>query len=221
MKKIIFLFAALIAFGSANAQTSGVTTPGTTVALTIPSVAMIKLSGTVPTFTFVAPATAGDNFADVTSTGTSLQYTSILNGAGAIERAIYVTATANNGIVANKGFNLWVEASAMGSTAGNGTRGNANGQQFIVKSADGLPNMVNTGPTMTFSSSTSNQKLVTGIKSCYTGIAAADGPQLRYTASVGGSLTSPNGTLVTPANFAQLKSGTYTFVVYYTLADNV
>jgi hypothetical protein len=183
---------------------------------------MIKLSGTVPTFTFVAPTTAGDNFADVTSTGTSLQYTSILNGASvALDRAIYVTATANNGIVANKGFNLQVIASTMGSTAGNGTKGAPNGQQWIVKSADGLPSMVNTGPTMTFANSVNNQKLVTGILSCYTGIAAADGPQLMYTASVGGSLTAPNGNPIIAADFAQLKSGTYTFVVYYTLADNV
>jgi hypothetical protein len=74
-----------------------------------------------------------------------------------------VTATANNGIVANKGFNLQVIASAMGSTAGSGFRGVTNGQQWIVKSADGLPSMVNTGPTMSFSPNTSNQKLVTGI----------------------------------------------------------
>ena len=132
-----------------------------------------------------------------------------------------MTATANNGIVANKGFNLWVEATGMGTVAGNGTTGSTAGLQFIVKSAEGLPTMVNTGSTMTFASNTNNQKLVTGILSCYTGVAATNGPQLRYTASVGGSLTAPNGNLVTPANFAQLKSGTYTFVVYYTLADNV
>jgi hypothetical protein len=208
MKKIIFLFSSLLAFGSANAQTSN----GQTVAFTIPPVALIKVSGTVGTFAFTAPA-AGDNMIDATASGTTVQYTSILSSA--TDRAVYVTATGT----AVKGFNLSVRATNLNNTANsNGTTGVINASEsYIVKSADGVVTNLNTGSNAFGSSVTTNQKILTGILSCYTGSNTTDGPQLTYRASIG----SPSGPTIASADYAALRSGTYTFVVYYTLADNV
>jgi len=224
MKKIIFLFAALIAFGSANAQS---TTPGQTITLGIPAVALIKVSGAPTAFSFSGtPGTgAGDNFADATSTGTSLQYTSIMDGTStATQRSIYVTSTAASA-TATKGFNIAVTGTTP-SSAGNGTKGNSNGSVWIVKSDVGTSNTPYTGVGMTFATAGNtngaNQKLITGIKSCYTGIAIGDGTSLTYKASIGGSIGAASilGQIAT-GDFALLKSGQYTFTVYYTLSDDV
>ena len=214
MKKIIFLFASLIAFGTANAQTSSGNSGPQVVQLIIPQVALIKVSGTMSTFQFVAP-TAGNNFADATATGTSIQYTSILAPAG-LDRCVYVTSTGTS----SKGFNLSVTATNGATTNANGVTGiPATTSSKIFVSSSAAPVLAYTG-TNTFGAvgGGHNVKLVTGIQSGYTGSATADGPQLTYTASVG---TVGGGAPVVAADYAALRSGTYSFSVYFTLADNV
>jgi len=213
MKKIIFLFAALIAFGSANAQVTSGVTAGQAVSLIIPGVALIKVSGTLSTFKFTAPA-AGENFIDATATGTSLQYTSILTTN--IKRAIYVTSTGTS----TKGFNLSVLATQNNTANGNGPRGTTTGvPSYIIVSSQTTPVIVNSGANV-FNPVAGgfNVKLIDGIESCYTGSAATDGPTLTYTASVG---TAAGGPAVLSADYAALRAATYVFQVFYTLADTV
>ena len=215
MKKIIFLFAALIAFGTANAQLPA-QTASSTVSFTIPETALIQVSGTA-TFQFSAPA-AGANFGDASASGVSLQYTSM--PAPTKTRTIYVTAL-STGAALTKGLNLFVKSAAVPVAdqlpgGSNGFLGTASATpSYIVKSTELAVAQANTG--VAIASSINNQKLITGILACYTGTAAINGPQLTYTASVGSTL---NGN-VALADYQLLRSGVYNFTVYYTLADNV
>jgi len=217
MKKIIFLFASLLAFSAANAQTNpNGNSNAQTVSLEIPSVALIKVSGGNQTFRF-ADVTAGNNFIDATSTGATLQYTSILTSS--TERAIYVSAAATP--VSTKGFNLSVTATTGTITNGNGQRGTPVATPAYIYISSQTAPLVTYSGTNTFASAnvgTFNTKLIEGIASCYTGSAAGDGPALTYKASVG---TAGGMPAIDPANYALLRAGTYAFSVYYTLADNV
>ena len=211
MKKYFFLLVALIGFGAANAQTSSGNSGAQVVTLIIPQVALIKVSGTMSTFQF-APPSAGDNFADASATGTSLQYTSVLAAAG-LDRCVYVTATG----ATSKGFDLSVTATNGASTNANGQTGSpAINPSLIFISSQTAPVLAYTG-TNTFGTVAGghNVKLITGIQSCYTGSSTADGPQLTYKASVG----SAGSRAVIAADYAALRSGTYSFSVYFTLAD--
>jgi hypothetical protein len=217
MKKIIFLFASLIAFGSAKAQLAA-GQGSHSIQLTIPSVALVKVSGGNPSFAFGTPGTAGLNLADVTSTGTSLQYTSIATGTTV--RTIYVTAT-STGAALTGGLNLSVLSDptpAVNGTTSNGNLGVAAAvPSYITKSAAAAVARANTGIAIVAGD---NQKLITGITSGYTGVNAGDGPILTYTASVGGvaGATLPP---VVAADYEKIRSGVYSFTVYYTLADNL
>ena len=214
MKKIIFLFASLLAFGAANAQITTGNSNVQSVQLTIPGVALIKVSGTMSTFAFTTP-TAGNNFADATATGTSLQYTSILQPNG-LDRAVYVTAVGTS----TKGFNLSVTATNGATANGNGAIGTPSpNDAWIFVSSQTAAVLAYTG-TNTFGAVGGgyNIKLVTGIQSCYTGSSTADGPQLTYKASVG---AAGGGPAIVSGDYALLRAGTYTFSVYYTLADQV
>jgi len=207
MKKIIFLFAALIAFGSANAQTTN--SSSQTVTLTIPTVSLIKVSGSTVAVNYVTTGVvAGQNLADVVVNGVFLQYTSIMSGVpSTLTRNIYVTSTQVGAATLN-GVSLSVTASLAGVSAsalGNlGTM--ALTDQFIVKKDN-----ANALFSSTFNAS-SSPRLVTGITTCYTGTAPTDGPQVTYKATMAGLTTS---------EYASLRANTYVFTVLYTLADTV
>jgi len=217
MKKIIFLFASMIAFGSAKAQLAA-GQGSHSIQLTIPSIALVKVSGGNPQFAFGTPGTAGLNLADVTATGTSLQYTSIATGTTV--RTIYVTA-ASTGAALTGGLNLSVTSGAIPAVNGTTSNGNlgvaSTANSYITKSAAAAVARANTGVAIVAGD---NQKLITGITSGYTGVNAGDGPALTYLASVGGvaGATVPP---VVAADYEKIRSGIYSFTVYYTLADNL
>ena len=208
MKKIIFLFTALIAFGSANAQISA--TASNTVTVTIPETAVIQVSGGNAQLTYVnVPQSVGGPLTDISISGVNLQYTSITKSVanGGKERTIYVTTTSVTPST-TKGVSLNVKAT-MPLTGFMGDIGDAvvNGADIMLSSNANAPvwltSLTKTGST---------PKIVEGITSGYTGTAGTNGPSLTYYAKM---------STVLSAEFATLRADSYVFVVAYTLTDTL
>ena len=159
MKKLFIYGGMLLAvltagFSSAKAQDDATTT---TVAATVPEVSMIGVAGSAVSLTFATPSSAGEGFANVTSTDASLVYTSVV-GADVTNQ---ITASLESELPS--GLNLKVEA---GVDAGNG---------------DGTQGTATTGG---LDLSTTSSVLVSAIGSAYTGTTSDDGRPLTYTLSV-------------------------------------
>ena len=215
MKKIIFLFATLIAFGSANAQ-SPTSTATQTVNLTIPAVALIAVSTSPVALEYNASTiAAGQNLQDAVVAGSYLQYTSIMTGT--TTKSIYASSVSTGAALTAGGISLTVEAisfptaspATVGAGQSNGFFGATTGQQFIV---DPTQSVVKSA-----SYSSTSPKVITNIASCYTGYLPSSGPQIQYRAT----MSTTGATTITPAMYQQIKSGAYSFTVTFTLADTV
>jgi hypothetical protein len=210
MKKIVLLFASLIAFGSAYSQ-ANVTQ---TVNVVIPAVTLINIaSNTTQTMTLGAPTVAGANATDVsTPTNTIyIQYSSIMSATStAASRSIYVTSSTTETSLA--GIKLTVAASiptvdATG-VASNGNLGTTGGTVNIINPGLTVAGIVSTGvPTST------SPKLVQGITSGFTGTTNTSGASVVYTASI--------NTAVSAAIYATIRAKSYAVAVLYTLADTI
>ena len=205
MKKIIFLFASIIAYGVANAQQP---TTSQTVNLIIPEVTLISISSAANEVKFIAPITAnaGSNMADVQSTVNAvLSYSSMMNGGTTKpSRSIYVTSTktSTNNI---SGISLKVAGvpPVAAPPTSNGVLGVSAGDAVIVAPADGA--VKSTG-----SASSLSPILISGITSGFTG--TTTGASITYKSTMIG---------LTPGEYGALRSGTYSFSVTYTLSDNL
>ena len=202
MKKIIFLFASIIAYSAANAQATH------TVNLIIPEVTLISITSAANEVKFIAPssANAGANMANTQSTVNAiLSYSSMMNGGSTKpSRSIYVTSTktSTNNIT---GISLTVVGVPPTPTppTSNGILGVSTGEAVIVAPADGA--VKSTG-----SASSSSPVLISGITSGFTG--TATGASITYKSTMEG---------LTTAQYGALRSGTYSFAVTYTLSDNL
>jgi hypothetical protein len=216
MKKIILMFATLLAFGSANAQVTS-TSATQAVAVTIPEIALIAATqnGT-PDLTFNATLLAGGIYAPITSSTTNLQYTSILGIVSLKKRAIYVSTSATPANLTT-GVSLKVEAvsipTANFTAGGVASTSSSNGVfgtidvagAYIKEAASALVKKQG------FTYSTATPTVISNIESCYTGSVAGSGPLLKYTASVTDAMSA--------GEFGALRAGSYSFTVQYTLAD--
>lgn len=207
MKKIILLFASLIAFGSSNAQT----TVTQTVNVVIPSVTLIAIVGnTAQNLTYIAPTVAGANMADVSSaTPVYLQYSSMMNAAST-DRSIYVNASTSETSLA--GITLKVVATVpVVDAAGilsNGDLGASGGIVNIVNPmTSGVTGIVSPG-----TAAAGTPKLISSITSGFTGTTATSGAALTYSTTMSG---------ITSAQYAALRADTFTVAVVYTLADTI
>lgn len=206
MKKIIFLFASLIAFSSSFAQNVS-----QTVNVIIPSVTLIAINGNAPqSLTYVTPTVAGANMDNVSSTTPIyLQYSSMMNAAST-DRSIYVTSSTSETSLA--GITLKVVATiptvdAAGITS-NGDLGVTGGIVNIIQpTTSGVTGIVSTGNPVT-----GTPKLVSSITSGFTGTTATSGAALTYSTTMSG---------ITSAQYAALRADTYTISVTYTLSDTI
>lgn len=165
MFKKLFAIAALVSIGSGalyaqapnNTKTHNVT-------ITVPDVALLKISGADPTLAVVAPAVAGDpvSVTGVTNSDKSLQYSSTVSTSGDVARTITAAITAGT---VPSGFDLKV--SAVIASGGDGAKGTAIGTPFALTSTA--------------------QDIVTAIGSCYTGTAAGNGAVLTYSLAFKGA----------------------------------
>jgi hypothetical protein len=169
------------------------------VTITIPSVTLIavKNAGTLAV-TYTAPTTAGDPLQGPTVTPASspmyLQFSSIATGA--ITRKI--TATATSASTLTNGLSLKVSAGTVATGGGNfGT------------------SMTNVSILSTAQALATGAKVIDGITSCYTGTGGTDGSLLTY------APVAASASVLTSAEYAALRAGTYTVTVTYTLADDI
>ena len=132
-----------------------VLTAGDAVTYTMPEMKLLAVAGTAPALTFVAPAN-GAAIADVTSSGSWLNYTSIVSGILKNRIQVKITGTVPAGTT------LKVVAAAPAAT-GDGAKGTS-GSEVTLDATD--------------------KNLITLIGSCYTGTGASSGAQLTYTWSV-------------------------------------
>jgi len=204
MKKIIFLFVSLFAFGSANAQTHA----DHQVTITVPAVSLIRiLPATATTLTYTgAGITPGANMADQTSVINSvmLQYSSILASSGMSSKTIYVTSASSETQTNISGIRLSVFATqptidAAGVLSG-GDPGQVNATPINLVGLTGL----------LVTSNSATNAIITGIKSCFTGTLSTNGASLNYRTTMSG---------VAPAQYATLRAKDYIITVTYTLAD--
>jgi len=186
-RSVLFTAVGLLALG-ASAALAANDNDTHTVTITVNEVAMIRVypSGIDEvSFTVGAPTTAGDAFV-VTPTNDAakwLQYTSIVPTAATYKRKI--TVEKSSGTIPAF-LTLTVTPAAPTGANGRGNRGTAGTQVTISGTA---------------------QDLVTGIGSCYTGIAASHGVQLTY------ALTVDSG------EEGDLYASSYSPVIKYTLTE--
>ena len=193
MKKLSFAIAAFLGLSvGAMAQTSA----GHDVTITIPSVTMIAIKNTgTLAIAYTAPATAGEAISGPTVTPATapmfLQFSSIATGTTL--RKIAVTTT---GTGLTNGLSLKVSAGTVAT--GGGNFGTSNADVSLLSTSSVLA----TAATV-----------ITGITSCYTGIGATDGSSLTY------APVAATAAVLTSAEYAALRAGTYTVTVTYTLSD--
>jgi hypothetical protein len=167
---------------STNVFAQDIPTAGENITWTLNEMKLVGVVGTPPSLTFVQPATAGAPIADAISNASYLQYTSIVDAAKTNKISVKITGDIPTAT------ELWVVASAN-STGGKGTPGT---QSIELKL------------------SSTDQVIVSGIGSVYTGIESTDGRQLTYRWTV------------LPTAFATLKKMTGSNIaVTYTIADTL
>lgn len=183
MKKVLLSIAiGLFAFGVASAQDTQ--TASHNVTITVPNVAVVDIEGTAGTDITLGATFSGE-------AGEAVQFNSSDNSLWLNYTSVVPNSTTTRKISAKitgslpTGVNLKVQAST--ATTGAGTLGTA-------------------GTAITLSAS--DQDLITGIGSCYTGDGANNGSNLTYSLELG-----TNG-------FTDLVETNTTVQVTYTIADN-
>lgn len=183
MKKVVFLLGMMVVtMGLFTTKVIAQTTAGEAVTYTLPAMKLLALAGTAPSLTFVTPA-YGAAIADATSSGSWLNYTSVVDAALTNKIQVKITGTVPAGTT------LKVVAGSAAGT-GDGTRGTS-ASAVTLNATD--------------------QDLITGIGSCYTGTGASSGANLTYTWSV------------TPTGYASLRSNAAAsdITVTYTIAAGI
>ena len=187
MKKILFsamMIAGVILVSNSNAAAQDTNTDNHTIAITIPEVAILDLEATAGkniTMNFTAPTEAGlPIVAASNNSAIWLNYSSIKSVVDAT-RKVSVKIDA-----AIAGVTLKVTAAAY---AGNGA---------------GTTGTPSTQLTLT----ATEQDIISGIGSAYTGTGISNGHQLTY------NLTAED------ANYANLSASANTVIVTYTISDN-
>ena len=186
MKKIFLLCVAFVGIiSSLNAQSN---VASQSLNLIIDEVAKISLTTNgVTVLEFGSPDMAGESITNPRSNKlTYLNYSSMVPASGANATRI-ISVTSDEPVA---GYNFTVEADEVTGLTSAGKLGTATG---AVSISNVLSN---------------TSRLVTGIKSCYTGTEAISGRRLTYSASV------------VNTNYGNLTSGTKTFRVTYTLSNN-
>jgi len=211
MKKIIFLFASLLTFGAANAQTS--VTTSNTLTINIPTVAMLKIvpSGAAGvSLTYDNIAAAGGNLVNKSSITNAvyLQYTSILPSTGGVaSRKILVSTTSAGNTAAQL---LGIRATVVATTPNvdvngvnsAGTLGTAKVTPTQLIKADGT--------TVAAGTNTADYELITGILSGFTGQSATSGAGLTFATSTEN---------LNVAQYSSLRAKAYAIEITYTLTD--
>jgi hypothetical protein len=209
MKKIIFLFASLLTFGAANAQTSVTTSNILTV--NIPTVAMLKVapSGSAAvSLTYDNITSAGGNFTDKASATNVvyLQYSSILPATGVSARKILVSTTSTS----TTAQLLGIRATVQGTTAAVDATGAVSAGTLGAAKATAIPLIKADGTTVALGTNTSDYELVTGILSGFTGQGATSGVGLTFATSTAN---------LSVDQYSSLRAKAYAIEVTYTLTD--
>lgn len=182
MKKVVFLLGMMVVtMGLFTTKVIAQITAGEAVTYTLPAMKLLALAGTAPSLAFVTPVYGGA-IADATSSGSWLNYTSVVDALLTNRIQVKITGTVPAGTT--------LKVAAATATTGDGTRGTS-------------PAVVTLGAT--------DQDLITGIGSCYTGTGASSGANLTYTWSV------------TPTGYASLVSNATAsnITVTYTIAAGI
>jgi hypothetical protein len=181
--KTKFFYLLMFCSLGASAQSN---TDNHTVTIVVNSIAILDLelaAGKNISMTFGSPTDAGLPLpAPAANNAVWLNYTSVLPASGVTSRKITVAMTGGT----LTGVQLSVQAGAIAGTGG-GDTGDAEGSPIVLDASE--------------------QDIVTGIGSAYTGTGNTNGHQLTYNAS-----------LVT-ANFGDLKAGNQVVTVTYTFAE--
>ena len=185
MKKLTFAFIAFLGLGTVGAFAQDTQTDNHTVTIEVPNVVLIDIepSGSKNiAMSFIAPTEAGVGLTNpVANTALWLNYTSVLVSGGAASRKIVVKYTT----VGLPGVDVKVTPASPVITGG-GT-GGTSGAMVTLTSTD--------------------QSIVTGIGSVFTGNGASSGVNLTY------AIDAP------AASFASLLAATTPVSVTYTLMD--
>ncbi len=176
------MMAVMMGLVTTNAMAQDTYEAGEAVSYSLPAMRILDLEGVAPTLTFVAPIQAGAAIADVTSSTSWINYTSIIESLATNKVSVAITGTVPAGTT------LKVVAAAHAGT-GDGTYGT---------------------PTAAVTLSATAQNLITTIGSCYTGDGNTNGHQLTYTWSVNpasyASVVAAAGTGIT-ATYTILATG--------------
>ena len=171
-----------------SAQAQDGSSDNHTIGITVPQVALVDLESATTkniALDFAELKEAGNGLESPNSNSDLwLNYSSILSGQEGAATKRKITVKINAPI---PGLDVKVQAAAS-SGSGNGTLGNAVSNPITLN--------------------TSDQDLITGIGSCYTGNGISNGHNLTYSM------------LANYASYGQLVSKTNTITVTYTIADN-
>lgn len=181
MKKVVFLLGMMVVtMGLFTTKVIAQTTAGEAVTYSLPAMKLLAVEGDAPSLTFVTPA-YGAAIADATSSGSWLNYTSVIDSTITNKIQVIITGTVPAGTT--------LKVAAATATTGNGTLGSSPAAVTL---------------------STTDQDLITGIGSCYTGAGPNLGANLTYTWSV------------TPTGYASLRSTAAADInVTYTIAADI